>query len=184
MSATDALATLGTIIDDTAKRDAIHLAVIPAIAAETQTLFPGHHVVVRGERAYRVASGEGVGIVDPFLTSRVEPGQRFWLILYPRTIQSLRHVWSHPAFLDEVPEMTRAASERWLQNFAEETPNCPEYEVVIATVKNELQRGIREHSIPLGRIGGGDLPTEFWDHIEIVLGVKIDVRPMSFHCQC
>ena len=32
--ATDALATLGTIIDETAGRDAIHLAVEPAVAVE------------------------------------------------------------------------------------------------------------------------------------------------------
>jgi hypothetical protein len=40
--ATDALETLGTIIDDSAKRDAIHLAVIPAVAGED--LLPGMHV--------------------------------------------------------------------------------------------------------------------------------------------
>jgi hypothetical protein len=33
--ATDALATLGTIIDKTAARDAIHLAVEPVVAAHT-----------------------------------------------------------------------------------------------------------------------------------------------------
>jgi hypothetical protein len=40
--ATDALATLGTIIDETAGRDAIHLAVEPVVAAHN--LSPGQHV--------------------------------------------------------------------------------------------------------------------------------------------
>ncbi|EEE06880.1 MULTISPECIES: hypothetical protein [Burkholderia cepacia complex] len=65
---TDALETLGTIIGPSEKRDAIHLAVEPVIAAEY--LYPGSHVALTPDgKAYR--SPNGVGIVDPFLTRDV-----------------------------------------------------------------------------------------------------------------
>lgn len=99
---TDALETLGTIIDENQKRDAIHLAVEPVVAKEH--LVAGDHVTVDGRKSLPYSS-EAVGIVDPFLKRNfslylnfVREGERFWLVLYPRTIKSLRHVWEHPAF--------------------------------------------------------------------------------------
>lgn len=96
---TDALFTLGTIIGEGAGRDAIHLAVEPVIAAET--LRPGQDIGLQedGKAAGWVA--KHVGIVDPFLKDMVMPGQKFWLIVYPRQITSLRHVWEHPSFPEE-----------------------------------------------------------------------------------
>ena len=102
--ATDALDTLGTIIGEGEKRDAIHLAVEPVVAG--QSLRPGEHVNL-GRRAggdavaWLAAPGHGVGIVDPFLLKPISQGERFWLIVYPRQITSLRHVWSHPSFPEE-----------------------------------------------------------------------------------
>lgn len=98
---TDALATLGTIIDETAKRDAIHIAVEPAIAAEK--LFPGQDVGLNVDGKGRAGRCDNpVGIVDPYLRNFVTEGQRFWLLVYPRQITSLRHVWSHPNFPEAV----------------------------------------------------------------------------------
>ncbi len=90
---------LGQLIKDgDRRRDAIHVAVAPVTAAET--LVPGQHVglVQEGNLELVGACGHNIGVVDPFLTEQVQPGQRFWLFLYPGTITGLRHVWSHRAF--------------------------------------------------------------------------------------
>ena len=114
---TDALATLGTIIDHTQKRDAIHLAVIPVVAG--MDLMPGDHIGLVNGYAARVGAeyntgvlGEdrqvitatvekGLGIVDPFLMEPIAKGETFWLVIYPRQITSLRHVWEHNSFPSE-----------------------------------------------------------------------------------
>jgi ABC-type nitrate/sulfonate/bicarbonate transport system substrate-binding protein len=90
---------VGKLIDSDARRDAIHVAVAPVEAAED--LQPGQHVgLVAGLASGTVAA---IGVVDPFLTEAVRKGQRFWLFLYPNTVTTLRHVWTHPAFMAVPP---------------------------------------------------------------------------------
>lgn len=114
---TDALETLGMIHFREEKRDAIHLAVIPVTAGES--LSPSAKVRIKDGRGY-AASLPGapyLGIVDPFLPSAVQPGQSFWLVIPPRVIKSLRHVWSHESVPDEVNGYTAPL---------EDTPEAPE----------------------------------------------------------
>lgn len=94
---------LGRLIDDgDRRRDAIHIAVAPVTAAER--LAPGQHVgLVAGDTEYVGPAEKCIGIVDPFLPEPVDKGQRFWLFLYPNTVTSLRHFWTHPAFTAAVP---------------------------------------------------------------------------------
>lgn len=124
---TDALDTLGSVITENEKRDAIHLAVEPAIAG--CCLRPGDDVGFLGDGTLGLCSdSDCVGIVDPFLKYAVQKGERFWLIVYPRQITSLRHVWTHPKFPEE-KETTKdamqaesnsiAASVQWIKHFAE-----------------------------------------------------------------
>lgn len=130
---TDALETLGNIIQPTEKRDAIHLAVDPAYS--DNYLNPGDHVrIVSPGKVVRCGIGAGHGIVDPFLRHPVEPGEYFWLVVYPREITSLRHVWSHPAFADEpqrephvaYPMPNLAAQDTQQKPFSVPTPREPE----------------------------------------------------------
>lgn len=90
---------LGRLIDDgDRRRDAIHVAIAPVTAAAR--LAPGQHVglVEAGSLELVGPCDKHIGIVDPFLTKDVEPGQRFWLVLYPGSVVAMRHIWTHPAF--------------------------------------------------------------------------------------
>lgn len=93
---TDALETLGMIHFKPEGRDAIHLAVEPVEAGEP--LQPNDDIHVIDGKAYRTGEGVRVGKVDPFLRGPVHTGQKFWLVVYPRMVTSLRHVWEHPDF--------------------------------------------------------------------------------------
>lgn len=99
---TPAAPALGKLVTGPAGRDAVHVAVAPVQAAGA--LFPGERVGLRpGGTAGRVPDREEIGIVDPFLPDPVRPGETFWLCLFPGTVTSLRHVWTHPAFAPKPP---------------------------------------------------------------------------------
>lgn len=87
---------LGKIITGQAFRDAVHVAIMPVKAA--QPLCPGWHVGIDERGNATTYTEKPIGIVDPFLPVLVQPGETFYLCLYPNTITSLRHVWTHPAF--------------------------------------------------------------------------------------
>lgn len=112
---------LGEIIPEgvEAFRDAIHIALAPVVAGET--LAPGRHVGFLADGTVGPQSKANcIGIVDPFLERVVNVGERFYLVLYQRSITALRHEWSHPAFADNKPiDPLRADSAEWLHNFAE-----------------------------------------------------------------
>ena len=81
------------------RRDAIHVAVAPVTAVER--LAPGQHIGLRtpGDTEHVSSeSAELIGIVDPFLSGPIAPGERFWMFLYPSTVTGMRHAWQHPSF--------------------------------------------------------------------------------------
>ena len=86
---------LGQFPNEDDRRDAIHIAIAPVVAGED--LQPGEHVGLSPDKKF-VKTENSIGIVDPFLKETVKAGQTFWLCLYPYTITSLRHAWTHPTF--------------------------------------------------------------------------------------
>jgi hypothetical protein len=182
---TDALETLGTIIDANQKRDAIHLAVIPAICADSW-LAPGTDVLLTeaGARACSKHDPFAIGIVDPFLHVQVNLGEHFWLVIYPRVITSLRHVWTHPQLPDEGPQAAnssaKAASEAWLRNRADGLGIT--YEEIVEAGTSREYPGCFGNDI----YGDRDIEQEFWFHVEVVAGdvCPPDKRPTWFRCAC
>jgi hypothetical protein len=184
---TDALETLGTIIGPNEKRDAIHLAVCPAVA--TVRVFPGQDVNANGEPLQPF-----VGIVDPFLKAPVQPSERFWLVIYPRMIHSLRHVWTHPSFADEAETVypqptTKDESMKWIKEYADGIglhwsrllDGADEW------VRSK-QDGERwgEYLVEGGTLEGTSTDPEFWKHYEIVRGITVpeDAKENFFSCSC
>jgi hypothetical protein len=174
---TDALETLGTIIDNTQKRDAIHLAVIPVKAQEY--LYPGDDVGADGTKE------SPVGIVDPFLKCQVTPDDMFWLVIYPRQINSLRHVWSHPSFPDEeqtnFSENFEKKSTEWIKNFAKESGLT--FDQLMAAAINFLHE---DKYFIFDNQKNPPVPEEFWYHYEIVTNHKISEKRKGnfFGCAC
>lgn len=198
--AKDAVATMGTILtDDVGGRDAVHVAVIAATAAGKLT--PSQHVGFKSGAAPEPkdsdepivgASDDPIGIVDPFLEGMVEKGQRFWLYLYPRTITSLRHNWTHPSFEDLKPGQIYsrptqvAESEAWLKAWCKAN-DCPEWHTVRAVIEgdeSDHRQWNNEYLHFNDRDAHGEIPDIFWHHVEIVLGRKIGNKPTSFSCSC
>lgn len=108
------------------ERDAIHIATA-AVFAE-HDLQPGEHVGLTTEKPDVMGRSEiaPLGIVDPFLTKTIKKGERFWVFLYPGSIRSLRHAWSHPAFDKKaalIEALKDSPAKRRMRAFAESLPN-------------------------------------------------------------
>lgn len=181
---TDALDTLGTIIDERAARDAIHLAVEPAIAGEAMR--PGCPVQIVDGKAW-AARSDAVGIVDPFLKVEVAEGQRFWLVVNPRTITSLRHVWSHPSFPDAAVLDPRSASKAWMMGWARQHMS-DDYYGERGTLSDEeayanaLQAGHNMHVGPY-ESARDHIDATWWGHWQTITGA-LGEPGKYFSCAC
>ncbi len=186
---------IGQLITGDAQRDAIHVAIAPVVAGET--LLAGQHVRIDGAgKCYRCVEGTAakecfhiktIGIVDPYLTVRVLPGERFYLFLYPNTVTSLRHEWTHPAF---GPESEEAARER-LQAFAVSLRRGQRDEErdadwVISTLRDTLKGDsyVGDYDDQAAFNGQSDA---LWNDYEIVTGDRVPREKREdvyFSCNC
>ena len=83
-------------------RDAAHVSIVSVIAGES--IKPGQGIGI-----FKMDGGDiivvdmgtaNIGIADPFLTSQIAKGERFWMCMRPNTVSAVRHVWSHPQLPD------------------------------------------------------------------------------------
>ncbi len=174
---------LGQIITTEQHKDAIHVAVAPVVAGEN--LSPCAHVCLAEDGRVVVGSKKNrIGIVDPFLCEWVEEGERFWLFLYPGSITSLRHEWTHPAFKDEpLPpeELDTSDSKKWLEGFAKKTGR--DYNGLIAMAPN-LTGGSAFVGEGATRDRFNDHKEEFLKHLSAVTGMNFDKDNVYFSCAC
>lgn len=190
----DKVPQLGHLITDEQHRDAVHIAVAPVIAGMTMKRGDRIGFTDNGD-AYTVVTNAQklIGIVDPFLHIKaVYEGDRFYMFLYPNTITSLRHDWTHPAFEKEdelaamEPTLYRlkgaVAEEKWVTDFAENMGST--YQEIMDGADAYLQSG--DYLVRGGTFEGYHIPDEFWDKYEIIKRAKVaeDERGSFLSCSC
>lgn len=95
--------SLGHLITEPTRRDAVHVAVAPMVALEV--LKPGERVAHAYDNFVAAARRQrGIGVVDPFLFQDVQRGQMFWVFMDPDTVTNTRHAWTHPELPSEDSE--------------------------------------------------------------------------------
>lgn len=190
------LQTIGKLLDSPQERDAIHIAIAPVTA--TEKLYPGQgidfarHLAPNGVRK----SDAPHGIVDPFLTQPVFPGERFWMFMMPGSITSLRHAWTHPAFVNEKPlqaeipayddvgplTVVQERSSRWIRDFADQYDI--DYDDLIEAANEYVRSG--QYFSRGDLLEGAMVPDEFWPHFENVTCQVVEdgKRGSFFSCSC
>ena len=175
--------TLGQLIEGNEGRDAVHVAIVACKAA--QRLFPGMDVGVRDG----VASSKFepyVGIVDPYLNQPILPDSGCWVCLYPNTVTSLKHEWTHPAFEEPMVTGSVDESKAWLETFAERCDVT--YNELMKYARDWLEYGTYHtqhgHTTAQSAMDGSEV--EFWHHYQVVTGKRVPTEDQSsfFSCSC
>lgn len=177
---------LGKLITTEQQRDAIHIAVAPVIADEK--LLPGERIgFVEGGnmRVCAMQDVDSIGIVDPFLAKAVTVGQQFWMYLNPGSITSLRHDWTHPAFVvagvdGKSPSEVwmRAWAKKHIANYYDDEESMSEDDAYEFAIDAGRETHIGRFEDAREHIDG-----EWWSHWEIITGEKGD-RDAYFTCSC
>jgi hypothetical protein len=178
---------LGSIItDDNVKRDAIHVAIAPVVAAER--LQSGEHIglLPNGTASAKVDDYQLIGIVDPFLKQSVKKGEKFYICLYQQTIKGMRHHWSHPSFKDEDEKVSiddetsseELSSRGWISKYA--AGLGLDYDEIMSAAELFLSHDEYLNHGP--RFESQWVPEEFWDHYEKITGKR--GAGSFFSCSC
>jgi hypothetical protein len=175
---------IGQIITITPQfRDAIHIAVAPVIAK--YDLHAGQHVGFYKDSKEEVCPSEKpIGIVDPFLKVRVKKGDRFWLFLFPYTITSLRHNWTHPNFETDFPPTGEGHAIAWVTRFADKIGYT--YDSLMRAAERYEESGDYTYDNNMGYqyADGGDWSI-FWEHYQTITGRVVELEDKEFFtCAC
>lgn len=189
--------TVGKLITKSnQQRDAIHVAIAPVIAMDE--IFPGSRIgfssLDNNEGRFVIMCPEksSVGIADPFLKRKILKGEEFWMFLYPSSIKSIRHDWSHPRFPDSInnDETSKMLNEINKQNDAwsviNEFASAADMTSsdLIEHATNFIKTG--EYVIDGGKYEGCWLDDRFWDAYDIITGktTSSSDRGGVFSCSC
>jgi len=201
---------LGHIITENGpevRRDAVHIAIMPMVAAEHLNAGDSVALTADGTQAFRrervqsqwdnakqemtyIPLEGSIGIVDPFLIGNVEQGQRFWLFIYPGQVTTLQHQWTHPAFLSDYvtpsseqgPTLSqKTESERWLRAYALRYWGYSTPEEGYQKLLEQMKRGTPTYE-GKDMHSRGDLhdADELRLHAEIVLGIKLNYDDFEY----
>lgn len=183
--------------EDDTKRDAVHFALAPVVAGEK--VYPGQHVGVGstpGGVGVYSRSDEKIGIIDPFLGGPVYPGEYCWLLLYPNTVTSIRHEWTHPSFDSVEPspdlgppkEALVALAKNWMENFAEECSlSYDDVMKILSAGAADSSYFWTEHGTEDARDAAyaPENRDQFWKHYTTITGVTPeDPGCVPFNCSC
>ena len=175
--------TLGTLPAAGSMRDAIHVAVVPMVAAEK--LWPGERIgCVHGFNSLARKCDKVIGIVDPFLTEAVQPEQLFWMAILPGTVTGMRHEWQHPMFeaVDDTPKDEKAVSEAWLREAAMSLGI--RYDSLLYEDFDLFTGEYIDNGEPI-RDRWYDIAEEFWKHYKVVTGRDVpEEKRGGFTCSC
>ena len=169
---------LGELCNEQSQRDAVHVAFLPVKAHKI--LYPGQKTGAKGRES---SDDKPIGIVDPFLESRVEPGQWFKLCLFPGSVTGMRHHWECPTVADETPT-DKAEAEAWLREqcgplgCSFEDLVDPHGDLVTGEyILNGMNEDARDHWYAI--------QDESWERRKIYTGVDVDEdRRGGFTCSC
>lgn len=101
---------LGFLITDSAnaKKDAIHVPIMPTTAATRIRPGQGVRFSEDGSCVSTNSLKSCHGIADPFLTKAIEKGEKFYVLMMPGTVTRLRHEWDS----DVLPKNEQAYDKR------------------------------------------------------------------------
>jgi hypothetical protein len=175
---------LGELLKGGEERDAIHIAILPVTA---HTYIPaGAQIFIRPDLT-AILSGKSNAVADPFLKEQIRPGEKFYALLNPYTIESLRHEWVHKDFPNQNSPAEIEKSLEWMKVYADEMgEDSWGGKMDVDTLLRGADDWIKDGDYLRWGFDTDYIEDEFWKHYEIIRGVVVpdNKREDFFSCSC